>query len=83
MKIKLPNGWEKCRTGIKGVRKWRNLATQCWVTDRYDDPNALYCGKLGVPLQWPRNRYTVQMAIDCLDFDANEWIKNHSNSPCP
>lgn len=28
-KTKLPPGWEHCRTGINGVRKWRNMATKC------------------------------------------------------
>lgn len=31
-KTNLPTGWERCRTGIKGSRKWRNMATKCWVT---------------------------------------------------
>lgn len=36
-KTKLPPGWEKCKTGIKGVCKWRNMATQCGVTDHAAD----------------------------------------------
>lgn len=66
MKIKLPEGWEKCRVGIKGVRKWRNMATGCWVTERADDTETLHCGVYGEPMKLDRNLFNAQQAVDSV-----------------
>lgn len=63
-RLKLPPQWEKCRTGMKGVRKWRNMTTGCWVTERDDDTETLYCGLSWEPLRLERAANTTQQAID-------------------
>jgi hypothetical protein len=66
MKVKLPEGWEKCRVGIKGVRKWRNMATACWVTERDDDTETLHCGIKGVAVKIDRTTNSAQQAVDSI-----------------
>ena len=78
-KTKLPPGWEKCQTGIKGVRKWRNMVTQCWVTDHADDPNTLHCGVRGIPSNRPRYLYTPEQAIACIESECADHAETLSS----
>ncbi len=75
-KTKLPRGWERCRTGIKGVRKWRNMATKCWVTDHADDPDMLHCGVRGAPSMRPRHLYTPEQAMNCIDLECADHAES-------
>lgn len=77
-RVTLPPGWEKCRIAIKGVRKWRNMTTQCWVTDRADDPDTLHCGVMGVPSKRPRYLYTAQQAINCITSEVADYMERIS-----
>lgn len=78
-KTKLPPGWEHCRTGINGVRKWRNVATKCWVTDCADDPDMLHCGVRGVPSKRPRFLYTPEQAMSCIDSECEDYAETLSS----
>lgn len=78
-RVKLPTGWERCRTGIKGVRKWRNMTTKCWVTDRAADPDTLHCGVMGMPSKRPRYLYTAQQAINCITSEIEDYMERISS----
>ena len=82
--MRLPAGWEKCRVGIKGVRKWRSLASGCWVTERDDDAETLHCGIRGKPVKIDRTTSSAQQAIDSIHAMtlANTVVSNPtSGSP--
>jgi hypothetical protein len=64
--IALPDGWEKCHTGIKGVRKWRNLVSQSWVTEREDDPDMLHCGIRGLPIKIDSDTSSAEQTIHAI-----------------
>ena len=71
-RIKIPAGWEKCRTGIKGVRKWRNLRTGCWVTDRAGDP-IIHAGIHNTPAKYARAEYTVQAVLNDIEAVTSDY----------
>ena len=74
IKNKIPPGWERCRTA-KNFRKWRNVATQCWVTDHFEDPDTLHCGVRGVPSKRPRYLYTPEQAMWCIDSECADYAE--------
>jgi hypothetical protein len=78
-RVKLPPGWEKCRTGIKGVRKWRNMTTQSWVTVRADDKLTIHAGIRGEPVKLPSVFFTAQEAID--EIHMLSWSPNAKAQP--
>lgn len=78
-RLKLPPGWEKCKTGVKGVRKWRNMAKHCWVTERADDLELLHCGFFGAPVKVPRT-ISAQQAIDNITYGYTCAEKSSPNT---
>lgn len=87
-KITLPNGWEKCRTGKRDVRKWRNMRTGCWVTDRVGDP-IIHAGIHNTPVKYDRAHHTAQSVLNEIEAVTSDYEKktevvvDFSGCKCP